>query len=238
MTRAIVAQLLSLLIRLYLKLFIDLKIVGGSTLPDRGPLVIVSNHFSWFEAPLVWFHLPYEPTFMVAAELAAESSLVRMLFYASSVIEVRRGQVDRTALRQALDLLENDGVLMIFPEGGIDPELIETVSHGESVRVTEGQRSRVSGQLIRARPGSALLAVRGQATVLPIAFHGTERVQLNSRRLRRTRVTMSIGEPFVPIPPEPNLRGRARRRHLDQAAEMMMRKIAALLPPESRGPYG
>jgi 1-acyl-sn-glycerol-3-phosphate acyltransferase len=111
------------------------------------------------------------------------------------------------------------------------------LARGEERPLTEGMNSRLSAQLIEARPGSAYLATRSQARILPIAFLGTEQILANIRRLKRTKVTMRIGPVFGPLVIDQTLRGPARRQRLDEYGDEMMRHIAALMPPENRGPY-
>src|SRR5690606_36913656 len=92
----------------------------------------------------------------------------------------------------------------------------------------EGRESH-TGALERAKEGAAFLAQQTQAPVLPVAVTGTAwRVVLPAwRRLRRPCVTLTFGRPFCLDP------GLPRR----EAADEIMRRIAALLPPEYRGVY-
>jgi 1-acyl-sn-glycerol-3-phosphate acyltransferase len=237
MLRLIRIHAITLLFRLISKAWIKLTIVGRENVPSAGPLIIISNHFSWFEPPLLGIHLPNRPSFFAAAELAEQSRLLKYIFSPFDVIAVRRGRVDRAALWAALQRLEQGGHLLIFPEGGIDPDLQEAVASGRSIPLDEGQNARLSAQLIPARPGAAFLAVKSQVRILPVAFLGTEQVLNNMRHWRRTPVTMRIGVPFGPLPMEPGLRGAARRAYLDEMGHAMMRQVAALLPVENRGPY-
>lgn len=237
MLRAILRPIFLFLARLVMKALIKVEVAGKENLRHGGPLIIVSNHFSWFEVPLLVMHLPYKITFFAAAELAGQSKLLRMLFYPFDVIPVHRGQVDRTALRRAQQVLDEGRVLMIFPEGGIDPDLRETTALGQPVAMDEGQNSRLSAELISARPGAAFLATRSQAYVQPVSFLGTELVLGNMSQRRRTPVKMGIGPVFGPLTSDPALKGAARREQLDHLGDVMMTHIAALLPVENRGPY-
>jgi 1-acyl-sn-glycerol-3-phosphate acyltransferase len=236
MRRAILYPILRNLVRLLLWLFIKLEISGEENLTADRPLILIANHFSLFESPLIALHLPYNPTFFAAIELT-ENPFMRLLFSVIDVIYIHRNKVDRTALRQASNVLANDGCLLISPEGGIDPELRDAMASGEERPITEGMNSRLSAELIEARPGTAYLATRSQARLLPIAVLGGEKVLANARRLRRTSVTMRIGPAFGPLKIDPSLSGPARRKQIDAYGSEMMRHIAALLPLENRGPY-
>jgi 1-acyl-sn-glycerol-3-phosphate acyltransferase len=236
MKRIILYPILRGLVRFLLWLFIKLEISGEEHLTEERPLIIIGNHFSLFESPLIELHLPYKITFFAAVELE-QNTFVRLLLSVVDAIMVHRSRADREALRRATAVLEAGGRLLIMPEGGIDLELRDTLARGEERPFTEGMNSRLSAQLIKARPGAAYLAARSQARILPIAFLGTEQILGNIRRLKRSKVTMRIGPVFGPLILNAALRGPARRRQLDAYGDEMMRHIAALLPPENRGPY-
>lgn len=236
MRRTILYPILRGLVRFLFWLFIDLEITGKENLTEERPLIIIANHFSLFESALIELNLPAKITFFAAVELEQNAG-VRLLLSVVDAIMVHRSRADREALRQALAVLEAGGCLQIMPEGGIDPELRDTLARGEERPFTEGMNSRLSAQLIEARPGTAYLATRSQARILPIAFLGTEHILGNFRRLKRTKVTMHIGPVFGPLVLDPALRGPARRQQLDAYGDELMRHIAALLPPENRGPY-
>lgn len=218
------------------KWLFKLTITGRENLPPGGPLILIANHFSWFEAPLIALNLPYKPVYMGATELQ-EYRILKLLFYAFEAIPVWRGQVDRKAFKQALAVLQQGGVLGIMPEGGIDLEIRDRTMQGEKTAHTgNGRFSR--NTLISARPGAAYLAVKSQAPILPIVFLGTENTLNNIRCLRRTPVMMIIGPVFGPLTAEPTTADRShKRQYLDNLGDQMMYQLAALLPPENRGSY-
>ncbi len=90
----------------------------------------------------------------------------------------------------------------------------------------EGHRSD-DGTLIRAHSGVAFLALRSNARLLPVAVSGTPRARIGA--FWRRDVVIRIGAPFL-----------AREVGSDDGqavADAIMRRIAALLPPEQRGVY-
>jgi 1-acyl-sn-glycerol-3-phosphate acyltransferase len=237
-------QFLLWLGRLLSKLFLDVRIVGEENLPPRNePLILISNHFSWFDAPLLTVLLPFRPVFLVATESQRKLG-VRLFISAFNGIPIWRGQVDRKAFREARNVLQQGGVLGVFPEGGIDPEMAGKVARGEVVVENHyAHASRHSAQLTRPRPGIALLAVQSDARILPVGLLGTEKIVssfLNWRRIlfwQRTEVTLAIGPAFGPLKLDPSLHGPAKRQHLDEMADIIMQHVAELFPPENRGPY-
>jgi 1-acyl-sn-glycerol-3-phosphate acyltransferase len=124
---------------------------------------------------------------------------------------VRRGQLDRQALRQAEQVLADGQVLAIFPEG---------------------MRSR-SHRLQQAFTGVALIALRSGAPILPVGFTGTEQINRPTWFLSRPEVKIVIGRAFHLLP----LDGRVTRADLDKLTDYMMQHIAALLPLSYRGVY-
>jgi len=84
------------------------------------------------------------------------------------------------------------------------------------------------------RPGTAYLAARGGAPILPVAIYGLNDI-FPLRLVNRPTVTVRIGKPFGPF--EVRGRGRERRAQLDRIGDTIMEHIAALLPEGMRGRY-
>jgi 1-acyl-sn-glycerol-3-phosphate acyltransferase len=218
-------------------LLFEICLEGVEHLPRRPiGMILIANHFSWFDPIILALALPFTPAFLVATEVERHW-WVRMFTRLFDCVPVWRGQVDRNALRRAQQALAEGKVLGIFPEGGINPELSERVRRGETVPVLQGNIGRIDTQLVRARPGAVLLALSSEARVLPVALIGTEAIYPNLRAWRRTQITVRVGPSFGPLLIEESLSGRARRQRLDELADMMMQRIAALLPAKYRGPY-
>ena len=124
---------------------------------------------------------------------------------------MRRGQLDRKALHQTLQVLAEDQALVMFPEG---------------------KRSR-NAQLRPAFSGSALIALRSGAPILPIGITGTEKIRGVAWLFRRPQITVNIGQPFY-LPP---LGSRLTKVKLAELTNYIMGCIAELLPQEYRGNY-
>lgn len=224
--------------RLISAIVFDLHIEDADNLrsANRRPLILIANHFSWFDAPLLSIHLPFQPAFLVATESYRNPTFGALLHF-FDCIPIWRGQVDRSALRRALTALERGRVIGIFPEGGMNPENAARVARGERIFEVRAHASRRSGTLGQARPGTALLAVESHAYIVPVAVMGTEHILDNLPRFRRTKLLFRIGAVFGPLEIDPELRGPARRARLDELAFHMMTQVARLFPPEKRGPY-
>lgn len=223
--------------RLLAKLVFRITIEGKANAP-RLPqnLLVISNHFSWFDAPLLSLLLPFPPAYLIATE-AQEKAWVRAFTAIFESIPIWRGQVDRKALTTAVGVLQAGGVVGIFPEGGINPAMAERVASGQQISELQGNMSRTDAQLIRAKSGVALLTTLSEAQIMPVAILGSQQLLGNLKQWRRTPLTIRIGPLFGPLTLDPSLKGQARRQQIDEFADDMMRQIAALFPAENRGYY-
>ena len=119
----------------------------------------------------------------------------------------------------------------------LDRKAFEHVAHWLGRRVglvmfPEGARSQ-NAQLQPAFPGSAQIAARFGAPVLPVGITGTEQVRGKFWWLRRPRITINIGKPFYPRTTE----GRLTKEARSLITHSIMEHIAELLPREYRGNY-
>jgi 1-acyl-sn-glycerol-3-phosphate acyltransferase len=171
----------------------------------------VSNHLSNIDPPLLSASVPRTILFMAKQELF-EPGLLRAIVQGYGAFPVRRGQLDRVALRLAMDELKRGQVVGMFPEG-----------------------SRSQTQRLQApQPGAALLASHSGAPLLPVAITGSEQMKGFRSIFDRPRITVTIGRPFV-LPEVDDRRTRAR---LGQQSDVIMEHIAELLPEAYRGGYG
>lgn len=236
MVSATIAGILMAVLRLVLLLITRLRVHGLEHFPHGESVLVVGNHFSWFEPPIMLALLPKRTHFFIATE-SQTHPVLRLFVQVFDLIPVWRGQVDRTALRKATHFLRDGRNVGIFPEGGVNPALMERVSRGEQILQAGGNLVRENAQLIAARSGAAYLAVQTGVRILPVAISGTENLLSNVRSWRRTSIIIRIGPPFGPLELGSPMRGTDRRQALNQLTREVMLRIAELLPPEQRGPY-
>ncbi|MCB8963085.1 MAG: 1-acyl-sn-glycerol-3-phosphate acyltransferase [Ardenticatenales bacterium] len=207
-----VRRLLRWLARRVLGLVARFEVQGQANLPAGGPLIVVANHFSIVDVVAMVAATDWPLEFLGGLQLVDAPWYLAWIPHVWGYYPVRRGAASREAMRASLAVLEQGGVLCIFPEAGSWAQVLRP-----------------------ARPGTALIAVESGAPVLPIGLDGMPDVIPGMRRLRRARATVQIGRPMGPfVVPG---RGRARRQALDEIGDELMRAIAVLIPPAKRGVY-
>jgi len=198
------------IVRLLFFLLTRREVKGRENVPSQGSLLIVANHLHNADPPLLGISCGRNVIFMAKEELF-RSRFIAYFMRRFGTFPVHRQKFGRATLRQARQVMDDGMALAVFPEG---------------------KRSR-SGQLEAALPGSALIACRSGAPVLPVGITGTEQVKGLAWILRRPRMTVNIGHPFYLTPTG----GKLTRKELAELADSIMKQIAELLPQEYRGEY-
>ena len=208
--RRALRRLLRLIIRLAFSTLSRLEIVGSENIPQHGPLLIAANHFHFADPLAIIRAFPGPLEFVGGSRMPFAPFIVRALPKLWGYHAVHRGTGARDALRGAEDVLFARGVVGIFPEGGSWASVLRP-----------------------ARPGTAFLAVRTGARILPVGIDGLVDLFPSLLHGHRAVVTVRIGEVFGPF--SASGRGRERRIQLDEIGETIMKRIAQLIPPERRG---
>jgi 1-acyl-sn-glycerol-3-phosphate acyltransferase len=198
------------ILRGLLAILLDYEVVGLENVPRKGPLIVAINHMNFLDPVLATVLIPRDIVSMAKAELFGYP-LVGLVFGLYGAFPVRRGEIDRRALRKAMAALKEEKALLMAPEG------------------TRGGDWR----LIEARDGVAYVALRASVPILPMAISGSERFWKELARLRRTKTRIVVGEPFFLVPEE----GKVTREQLREMTAEAMYRLAALLPPQYRGVY-
>jgi 1-acyl-sn-glycerol-3-phosphate acyltransferase len=189
-----------------------MEIIGEENIPEKGPLLVVGNHFSFID-PVSLLRIARWPIeFLGGAEFAHAPAWVRIFPTLYGYYPLYRGTGSTYALKAAEAILSQGGVLGIFPEAGNWAEVLRP-----------------------ARPGTAFLTTMTGAQLLPVGIHGLNDVFPSLGKGKRAKVTLRIGKPFGPF--QVTGRGRERREQLDEIGHEIMRHIAEMLPPEKRGHY-
>jgi 1-acyl-sn-glycerol-3-phosphate acyltransferase len=189
-----------------------LEIHGEENLPSSGPLLVVFNHFSFIDPVAIVRAAPWPLEFVGGAVTPHAPVWTRIIPFLWGYHKLYRGTGAPDALRAAENILKQGGILGIAPEAG-----------------------NWAAVLRPARPGTAFLATRTGAPLLPVGLDGFTDVFPSLFRGQRAHVTVNIGKSFGPLSVTGS--GRERREQLDELGHEIMRHIAELIPPEKRGYY-
>jgi 1-acyl-sn-glycerol-3-phosphate acyltransferase len=195
-------------------LYATIEVRGAENVPRTGPLLVASNHLNDADPGVLATRFPRRLVFMTKVELFRVPILAQFLRLYGA-FPVRRGEADLSSLRRSNETLKAGQALVLFPEG---------------------TRSGARASLGEAWPGAGLIALRNNVPIVPCAITGSQDMSMPKmflRVLRRRRITLTIGEPFeLPTVQRVNTEASAA------GAELIMRRIAELLPEEYRGYYG
>ena len=205
-------QYLSTYIIFFLGLFVGkIKVRGRRNIPKKGPIVLASNHFGYFD-PFLLVHGIRKPIdFIMQKELGIEPHfLFAPMIYGAIMID--RNKVGPSTIKESLKSIKNGKILGIFPEGGI-----------------------TSPVLTKAKPGAIYLASVSKATILPVSIRGASKAWENIFKGVRSRVYINIGKPFGPF----DIKGTKDEKtfKLERSSKELMCRIAALLPKDKQGEF-
>ena len=176
------------------------RTAGNGQVPLEGALVVVANHGSHLDPPLLGHALGRPVAFMAKAELF-RVPILGAIIRACGAYPVARGASDREAIRTATDRLEEGWAIGVFIDGTRQPD----------------------GRVNNPQAGAALLAARAGAPLLPVAIINSHRAMgPGGTGLRLLPVHIRIG---TPVPPPLS----RRRADLDVATAACQEQINALL---------
>ena len=187
-----------------------LSIAGKEAMPPYGPLLVASNHLSLNDPGTLVVALPRQVVFLAKKELWAKP-IGRFYCNAVGAVPLDRQRGGGEALRYALSALQEDKAILMFPEGTIS----------------------LTGGLQKGRTGLAWLALKTQAPILPVGIAGSEKFASWHMPMPLASWQVNIGTPFTP----PVVEGPITRHLLESVTDMVMERIAALLPESYRGVY-
>jgi 1-acyl-sn-glycerol-3-phosphate acyltransferase len=148
---------------------------------ENVPVIVTPNHFSQMDHFLVAVYLHRKVQFMAKSQLFG-NPILNFIFLHGGVFPVRRGHNDQEAFDTAHTVLDRDGALLMYAEGG---------------------RSR-TGDLGEPKRGVGKIALESGAPVVPVAIHGSAYVR-GWKRLQFPKITVQYGEPLsFPVEADPS----------------------------------
>ena len=158
------------------------RVYGQENVPKKHPVVVVSNHASYFDPPLLSCCVGRPVAFMAKEELF-KVPLLKEGIRLYGAYPVKRGSSDRSAIRAALTALKDGWLVGIFLQG----------------------TRTLDGKIDDPKLGAAMIAAKAQVPLLPVSLWGTEKIlKKGSPFPYPVPLTIRIGE--VIEPPESNKR--------------------------------
>jgi len=183
------------------------QVTGRDNFPRTGPLIVVGNHTAAMEVVMMTLFAPYPIEYMGSIDIPHERFMA-LVIHAYGFIPVFRGNVTPSSMKTGISVLNQNGVLGIFPEGGIwEP----------SIR--------------QAQSGVAWLSYHAQAPILPIGFGSMAGALKKIFAFERPALKMNVGELMPPVQkPE----GKSHKQHFQDEADRIMDAVWELIPEEDR----
>ncbi|MCC6905153.1 MAG: 1-acyl-sn-glycerol-3-phosphate acyltransferase [Anaerolineae bacterium] len=197
----------NILYRFWIKLHVD----GWENIPADGPVILVGNHISMLDPVIMISFHPDRDIVPMAKTEAWGQFFMRYFVRHWGAIPVNRGEADLSAFKNTLERINQGDIAMLY---------------------AEGTRSKTG--MIEAQEGIAYLALKTNATIVPVAIWGTpEFPGVWFKEFRRVFTYIRFGRPF-------RFRWSERklpRKHFRQMTDEAMYRIAELLPAQLRGVY-
>ena len=149
------------------------RAIDVSNVPERGPVLLAPNHFSYLDHFFVAVLLRREVQFMAKSQLFRPPVLDFILNHGGT-FPVRRGHRDEEAFITAHSIFDRGGTVLMYAEGG-------------------RQRTK---NMCRPKPGLGRLALESGVPVVPIAIHGSEHAR-EAKHGVLPKVTVQFGSPVT-----------------------------------------
>ena len=187
-----------------LRRLFGLEISGLERVPTDGPFILAANHHNYLDGVVLGVAVPRPISFLVMPRVFHASPLHPSFHRRIGSIRVSLGRPDPGAMKRSLRVLEQGGVVGIFPEGPFSRE----------------------GRLVPGQPGVAVMALRAGVPVVPAAIRGTYEA-LAGRRFHIPRgrpLAVRFGQPLYF-----HQRRRASHAEREEITRRIMGHIEALL---------
>jgi 1-acyl-sn-glycerol-3-phosphate acyltransferase len=171
---------------------------------------VVSNHLSYTDSPLLVASIP-RPLYFICKGGPFVNPITKYVLGRFHVAPFDRSGLRIDAMRLMLRMLAEDRAVVAFPEGHRSPD-----------------HTMKAGML-----GVVYLALKSQAPILPVGLTGTEKIRGWRMPLPLCHLSANIGQPFT----LPILEGRPSREVMASLLDLIMLRIADLLPAQYRGAY-
>lgn len=189
----------TLLIRIFTRILFGLRVQGSDKIPRNGHAIIAANHQSYLDPPILGACLKREVRFLAKSYLFRWPILGPIIRHFKA-IPVGHADLDLIALRNAANFLEDGGIVILFPEGGVSQ----------------------TGDFQQGEGGVGFLAGQTNADVYPVYIGNTRGAW--RRMLKRKNIEVIFGDPIRFA----NFNADRKRQAYLAFSNQVMEQIAAL----------
>lgn len=158
---------LKFLLKILVSLFFRVKLVNKHNIPTQGGALVCSNHNGTLDMVFVGYNLKRLVHYMAKQELF-KNPLFGSIIKTLGAFPVKRGTGDVSAIKTVFNLLDEEKLVGIFPEGK---------------RVKSLEESKAS-----VKPGTAMIAIKKDVPIVPVAIIGKAKLF--------SKIKVVFGEPF------------------------------------------
>jgi len=194
------------LLRAVVPSFCKVEVSGLENVPRHGRTCLMINHVSYLDPIVVTVSIPFRHTISLSKVENFSIPVAGWFLRQWGHYPIHRGEYDRKALMQTIELLKSEQLVLMAPEG-----------------------TRHPGGMQRAKEGMAYVVTKADAVIVPAAICGAEDWRRRLKRFRRAYAKVVFGAPF-------RLRTDGRRRipraELSEMTEQAMHQLALTIPEE------
>ncbi len=165
--------LVSYLLWVLFKIFFSLEVEGLKNIPQKGAVLIVSNHLSYLDPPLFGASIKRRKLNFIARKSLFKFPLFAVLIRCLGAFPMKRDGPDQRAFRRIFEILKREGTLLLFPEG---------------------TRSK-DGKLQKGKPGVGMIALKSRAKVIPALIVGSnDALPIDAKMVRFRKIKVRFGK--------------------------------------------
>ncbi len=184
--------------------FFNYRVIGDAHLKLAGGALVVSNHESFLDPPLVGIAFDEEMHFL-ARKTLFNNPIARVVYQALNSIPVDQDRPDMTSLKTVIRLLKEGQKVVIFPEGS----------------------RTLDGNLLPGEPGVGLIVAKAGVPVLPVRIFGARKALPRGGTLPQpSEITLVVGQPWTYDPA--NYRDHSGKDLYKRISEDLMAQISEL----------
>ena len=167
-------SILHIILKILATVYIRLQPIGIENIPKQDGVILAPNHPSDLDSFILGAAITRQLHTMGKEELFRRS-FAEFIFRKLNAFPVKRGEIDRTAIRVAVGVLKDGHVIDMYPEGTVSKD----------------------GSLQEPKLGTAFIALQAKVPVVPTAIIGSFNVMSKGQRFPRPhKVVIKFGRPL------------------------------------------